>query len=89
MADAVNFPGSNIVMSAPVGAENVSDLHAFTNGVCCVSCWHLTADEIAEITKTGQVYVSVFMGGGMPPIFVGSETEVRNIVADYGVWRRD
>lgn len=88
MAYPSNFKGSNIKMVAPAGAENVVDIHAFTNGVTCVTCWELSAEEIADITLSGKVYLSVFMNGGMPPVAVGSEKEIRDIVADYGVWQK-
>jgi hypothetical protein len=88
MGTSVKFDGTNVVMKAPEGAENVVDVHAFTNNVCCVTCWELTPDEIEEIVKTKRCYVSVFFGGGMPPIFVGDEAAVRDIVADYGVWSK-
>lgn len=88
MGTAVKFNGANCVMKAPKEAENVYDVHAFTNGVCCVTCWQLTKEEIEEIVRTGQIYVSVFFGGGMPPIFIGDEAAVRSTVADYGVWNK-
>lgn len=37
---------------------------------CCVSCWKLDADELAEIQRTGVVWLSV-MGPTHPPLFVG------------------
>lgn len=80
----VNFKGSNIIMKAPDGAENVVDVHAFKNSESCVTAWAFTAGEVEEITKTGRIYVAVFFGGGMPPVFIGSESEVRAMTVDYG-----
>lgn len=77
-----------MVLRAPEGSENVSDLHTFSNGVCSVSCWELTDEDMEEIIRTRRVFCSVFSGRSQPPIFVGSESEVRDLCADYGVWRR-
>lgn len=89
MGAPVQFEGANMLLRAPEGAENVSDMHTFTNGMCSVSCWELSADELAEINRTGRVYLSVFSGRTQPPVFVGDEETVRSIVVDFGgVWRR-
>lgn len=88
MAQPVEFDGSNMVLRAPEGAENVSDLPTFTNGMCSVSCWQLSKEEIAEVARTGRVFLSVFSGRSQPPVFVGAEQEVRAVVMDFGgVWR--
>lgn len=77
-----------MVLRPPEGAENVSDLHTFTNGMCSVSCWQLSPEEIAEVARTGRVFLSVFSGRTQPPVFVGAEQEVRAVVVDFGgVWR--
>lgn len=89
MGAPVQFEGANMLLRAPEGAENVSDMHTFTNGICSVSCWELSADELAEINRTGRIYLSVFSGRTQPPVFVGDEEAVRSIVVDFGgVWRR-
>lgn len=89
MGHAVKFPGANSILTAPPGAENVSDLHTFKNGVSCVSCWQLSDDELAEVQRTGRVFLSVMSGRTQPPVFVGSESAVRELEADYGVWRKE
>lgn len=89
MGAPVQFEGANMLLRAPEGAENVSNMHTFTNGMCSVSCWELSADELAEINRTGRIYLSVFSGRTQPPVFVGDEETVRSIVVDFGgVWRR-
>ncbi len=89
MGSPVEFEGQNFVLRPPAQAENSTPLPVFRNGTCCVSCWELNDDEIAEIVKSRRVYLTVFFGNTQPPVFVGSEREVRDIVADYGVWKRD
>jgi len=89
MGIPVQFSGANMLLRAPEGAENVSDMHTFTNGMCSVSCWELSAEELAEVNRTGRIYLSVFSGRTQPPVFVGDEESVRSIVVDFGgVWRR-
>lgn len=88
MASAVEFPGANMLLRAPDGAENVSDMHTFTNGHCSVSCWELSDDELAEIVRTRRVYLSVLYGRTQPPVFVSSESVMRGFLVDYGgTWR--
>ncbi|WP_128146638.1 hypothetical protein [Sinorhizobium meliloti] len=78
-----------MLLRAPEGAENVSDMHTFTNGICSVSCWELSAEELAEINRTGRIFLSVFSGRTQPPVYVGDEESCRSIVVDFGgVWRR-
>lgn len=84
MAAPVDFTGTNTRMLPPKGREDVVEVKAFRNRACCVTCWQLSDDERAEVSRTGLVYLSVFMGGGMPPVFVGSEADVRAITADFG-----
>lgn len=87
MAEAVYFEGANRKLGPPRGAENVGDLYTYTNGHCSVSCWQLTPEEIAEVARTGRLYVSILSGTSQPPVFLGGEEEVRALVVDYGgVW---
>lgn len=89
MGIPVQFSGVNMLLRAPEGAENVSDMHTFTNGICSVSCWELSAEELAEINRTGRIFLSVFSGRTQPPVYVGDEESCRSIVVDFGgVWRR-
>lgn len=88
MSEPVTWPGSNFTLQPPAGSENIQPLPIFRNGTCCVSCWQLTEDEFAEIVATKRVFISVFWGNTQPPVFVGSETSVRELVADYGAWKR-
>jgi len=88
MGTPVEFDGQNFVLQPPRGAENIRPLPIFRNGKCCVSCWELSDEEIAEIMKSRRVYLSVVLGDTQPPVFVGSEDQVRRFVADYGVWKR-
>lgn len=91
MAQAINFAGSNFTFKAPEGRDDIGDLHTFRqpNGPANVSCWKLTKEELEEISRTGEIYLSVMSGGVFYPSFVGSLTTVRSVVVDYGViWDR-
>lgn len=89
MAQPVEFHGQNGVLGVQKESEhNVDPLPVFRNGRSCISCWELSDAEMEEIIKTKRVYVSVFYGLTQPPIFIGSETNVRAVNADYGVWRK-
>jgi hypothetical protein len=89
MAEAIDFPGSNKVFAAPPGREDVSDLHTFVNGKAIVSAWKLSPEELADIQRTGTVFISLLSGMTLFPVYVGSEDSVRRLVADYGkVWDR-
>lgn len=84
MAQPVDFPGTNRVLTAPAGRDDVAPLRAFTNGAVCFTCWQLTDEELGDILSTGRVYLSIFSGGTMPPACLGSEDTIRDLVADYG-----
>lgn len=78
-----------MLLRAPEGSENVNDMHTFTNGMCSVSCRELSAEELAEINRTGRIFLSVFSGRTQPPVYIGDEESVRALVVDFGgVWRR-
>lgn len=87
MSKSINFEGSNTVMRAPEGAENVQDMHVFRTRHSCVSCWALSPEELAEINQTGRVFLSVLMSGQQPPVYVGSESTCREVMVDFDhVW---
>ena len=89
MANPVRFEGANKVYGPPSGRDDVGTLHTFCNGTCIVSAWELTDEELAEITRTRRVFLSVMSGTVLYPLFVGSESVVRSVVVDYGaIWTK-
>lgn len=85
MAQGISIKGGNVTMRAPEGEEDrVYDLKVFMNRGNTITAWQLTPEELANIARTGVVYVS-FMGQGMPPTFVGDENSVRDVTAEGGV----
>ena len=71
MAEPVEFEGQNFVWKKS-GAD-VDDLPVFRDAVCHenISCWQLNPTEIAEVVRTGKVWLHVW--GNHPPVFVGGE----------------
>lgn len=72
MGEAVGFKGSNAIM---YGFGDVRDLQVFrlrpkdVNGPQVISCWRLTPEELAEVARTGVVWLSVIQDG-QPPVYV-------------------
>jgi hypothetical protein len=62
MANPVDFEGANFVYRAPdrVPQNECSDLSCFVNEVQTISCWRLTKAELAEVQRTGVVWLSVW-----------------------------
>ncbi len=90
MANPVKFDGFNIELKAPQGMDNLScsSLPIYRNGINCVSCWELTEEELQEVLKTKRIFISLWSGKTQPPIYVGNEENVRQLIADNGVWSK-
>lgn len=89
MGTPVKFSGYNVNLMPPLNSENIAAIPVFNNGVCTVSCWELSDEEVAEIVKSRRVFLTVLFGKTSPPVYVGSEQAVRDVVSDYGVWKRE
>ena len=90
MSKPVSWLGSNKTLKAPKGTteEQVQDLPIFTNGKVCVSCWQLSEEALKEVINTGCIFLSIYSGSTQPPVFMGSQEEVRAVAVDYGpVWK--
>jgi hypothetical protein len=77
MAVACGFSEANFVLSAPPGMEEDCDalqvLRMEIEGrPVVVSAWKVTADELAEINRTGRIWLILF-GQTMPPACVCGE----------------
>ena len=69
MAEPTDFPESNSALLAPPGADSVVDLPVHRSDGGLISCWRVTPEEIAEIAKTGVVWLHV-LGATHPPLAV-------------------
>ena len=68
------FPQSNLVMKAPPGMDNCSDIHAFqgkdaSGAEWCVTAWRPTPEELVKLNLGEPVFLYV-SGRGMPPVGV-------------------
>lgn len=84
MAFPVNFRGANLILKAPPGRDDVDPIHVMKNRGMVVSCWQFEPEELEEILKTGQVFLSS-MGATMFPSFIASGEAMRSFTADYGI----
>ena len=84
MAYPVHFKGANLVLQAPEGRDDVSDLHVMRNRGMVVSCWELSDAELEEIRLTARIFLSV-MGHTMAPAFIGTGEVMRDFTAEYGI----
>lgn len=97
MAQPIKWKGANKELGAAKGTEGfVQPMPVFSNGSVCVSCWELSEDDIRQFTaaiirgEKPRLFVSVYYGPSQPPIYVGTEENVRNMVADFGsVWKKE
>ena len=65
MANPTNFPEANALLERGQNPEEVSSLpiHCSPNTMLgspeCISCWELTPEELAEVQRTGRVWLRV------------------------------
>ena len=71
MAEPIQFPQANHVWKAPDGMDECLDLHVMQGHAgglpFSASCWKLTDEEIADIVKTGKIYL-IIHGMGHPVV---------------------
>lgn len=76
MAEACGFEEANTSLGPPAGMteDQVHTLRVFrgadTSGQpVVISCFKLAAEELAEVNRTGRVWLGV-LGTSMPPVWV-------------------
>jgi hypothetical protein len=76
VANPANFKESNDTLSKPANMTHEECEPLCICRTCqpdglpiVVSCWKVTAEELAEITKTGRIWLIV-CGASMPPVQV-------------------
>ncbi|PCG09884.1 hypothetical protein COA17_07405 [Sphingomonas ginsenosidimutans] len=87
MADGIPFPEANLVLRAPTpedaAAGTVCDLHVhryrdLDGNPQVLSKWQLSAEELAEVVRTGGTIWFNCWGGTHPPIWIsGADPFVR------------
>lgn len=80
---AASFDESNAVLGRPPSMthEDCDPLSVLLTQMesghpCVVSCWKVTAEELAEINRTGRVWLMV-LGETMPPVVVCGVKPIR------------
>lgn len=85
----VTFPEQNKIFSKPqdMTDEQCSDLPVWYGGVdiddrgtkvpAIISCWRSSKEDLEEIQKTGQIWLSI-TGHGMPPVALFTENPFNN-----------
>lgn len=88
MAVPTDFRGSNTVLGRPATmtddqCEALNVLRTITEDgfPVTISCWKVTAEELAEINKTGRIWLSV-VGTTTPPVVVLGQCPFYQIQAD-------
>lgn len=78
MATPVQFAEANLVLTPPPGEEeSVVQLPVLRDNGVIVSCWRPSEAELAEIMRTGRIWLSVWSGASSPPVYVtGHQAEV-------------
>jgi hypothetical protein len=86
----VHFPKSNFVFKKPsdMTDEQCSDLSVWKGEVpvdeagntfpAIISCWKLSKEDLEEIQKTGQIWLSI-TGHGMPPVSLFTENPFEGV----------
>lgn len=90
MSQCVDFKGTTITLTPPSGMDEmqVRTIRAYRNDLYFVTCWEFTDEEITEIIRTRRVYLSVMSQASMPPVYIGSEGDTRDLISDHGAWAR-
>jgi hypothetical protein len=69
-----NFPNANKVLKATPGQEGeVIDLHVWSDGQHCVSCWKMSWRDRIRVLFTGTVWFWA-MGRTHPPVLLEAES---------------
>lgn len=78
MALPVTFREANAILGPPAGEEEgVVPLPILRKDGRLVSCWRPSAAELAEILRTGRIWLSVWGDRTQPPVHVaGHRAEV-------------
>lgn len=85
MGVPVAFEEANVVLGPPADDPQVLRLPIRRGGGQLVSCWRLNAAELAEIARTGVVWISVAGAQTQPPIWAGGlKAEALPCVAKAG-----
>ena len=86
MAETVPFESATHDFGPPPGEEDrCGRLHCMMNGSQVVSAWKFTREQLLELAESGEpIYLSVWSGSSVFPVFVGTKHEMNQILLDFG-----
>lgn len=71
------FPESNLTLTAPPDAPEVTDLHVWTDGSTVISKWQLTWRERLQILLYGSLWIRLMTGAmTQPPICLETDKTI-------------
>lgn len=77
MAKGKPFPEATHVLGAPPGSEeDVYALHVRKLDGRVVSCWKLDPEELLEVLRTGEVWLSLWGHTMVPALVTGHKADV-------------
>lgn len=86
MAVPVEFAGQTHNFGPPPGEEErVGNLPCLCTGSLVVSAWQFSRVQLEELIDSGApIYVSVWSGAAVFPIYVGDRQEMNSVILDFG-----
>lgn len=86
MAETINFESATHHFGPPKGEEERCGwLHCMLNGSQVVSAWRFTKEQLQGLIDTDQtIYVSVWSGVQVFPLYVGTKKEMNQLLLDFG-----
>lgn len=67
MADSIPFKQANTTLGAPTTMPDCMELQVFQDENEMISCWVFTTEELAEMQRTGRIWLRV-AGNTHPPV---------------------
>lgn len=71
----VEFDQMTVVLGKPQGwrDEDCLPLPVYRDGVRCISCWKLSKEDLEQIEKTGEIWLTILAGESQPPVCLQTE----------------
>jgi hypothetical protein len=73
-----NFKESNRTLTRPDALTDLEcgDLHVWTDGKQCISCWKPTFRQKMSILFFGRIWLSIWSGKTQPPVWIDATKTV-------------
>lgn len=73
MAEPISFPEANWQRVASEGEQVVAVVPCFIDANQVLTCWQLSPEEIAEVVRTGKIWLGI-VGDSTPPAWIQGTT---------------